>query len=128
MMVVTAAVQSSCLHSHPGSNISHMPCHAIFPSYCFSTFSTSVSNERHLFLFAVEKGSDADYRQEVEELQDQVESLETQIDKLAKENADLVEQLGRAGGGIAGGVASDAATAAALAKYNKLKERYKVCV
>ena len=77
------------------------------------------------------KGPDADYRQELEELQDHVDDLEGRLESLGKEKADLEAQLvkaagaaGAVAGAAAGGVAGDAASA--LAKYSKLKERYKV--
>lgn len=61
-----------------------------------------------------------------------MEQLETQMAKLEREKAALQAQVDRGGGGAAaagatlaaGAVAGDAA--ATLAKYNKLKERYKV--
>ena len=74
---------------------------------------------------------DPDYQQEIEELQDHVEGLEKQLAKLEREKAALQEQVDRgvglagAGAMVAGGAAVGDA-AATLAKYNKLKERYKV--
>ncbi|GAX78579.1 hypothetical protein CEUSTIGMA_g6018.t1 [Chlamydomonas eustigma] len=75
--------------------------------------------------------SEASYRRDIQQLQDHVSDLELQLrhlslDKTALE-ADLQEAKSKESVGGAAAAGGDAAAAAsALAKYNKLKERYKM--